>query len=103
MKLHLTKVASLFGCGLLLGLSVVPSLTAGDSASLVLTEKGKSSYVIYHSEKAPQSVKTAAEEIQRVIEISTGVKLEIVHEPTATMICLGDNESARNGAVMLTA
>ena len=70
-----------------------PALSA--PAPLVLTEGGQSRYVLYHAAGAPKSVVLAAEEIQRALEISTGVRLPVVQEPRTPMICLGDNPSAR--------
>lgn len=53
-----------------------------------------SDYSIYFESGAPSSVKLAADELQRVISISSGVKLPIVNQPRSPMICLGDNLSA---------
>ncbi|MFN0195295.1 MAG: DUF4838 domain-containing protein [Planctomycetaceae bacterium] len=62
----------------------------------MLTRDGKSSYVIYHEAEAAESVRFAARELQRVIQIASGVTLPIQHEPAEGMISLGDHPAARN-------
>ncbi len=53
-------------------------------------------YRIYHETEAPPSIRHAAKELQSHLQKALGKKLEIVHEPTAPMISLGDNPSARD-------
>jgi len=60
-----------------------------------LAENGRSAWVIYRAPEAVGSVKLAAEEIQRVLRVSTGAELPIVDEPASPMICLGDNDASR--------
>ncbi|MBI4027564.1 MAG: DUF4838 domain-containing protein [Verrucomicrobia bacterium] len=62
---------------------------------LVLVREGKSDHSIYYSEAAPNPVKIAAQEIQRAVEIATGVKLPIVNAPATPMIALGDSDAAK--------
>src|SRR5688572_4544582 len=58
-------------------------------SELPLVRDGASSYTIYHDPGAPSSVKLAAKELQRVLEISTGAKLSITNAPASPMIALG--------------
>ena len=62
--------------------------------TLPIANGGKSEYVIYHAPDAPASVRTAAMELQRVLNVSTFALLPIVNEPKTPMICLGDNAAA---------
>ncbi len=75
----------------------VTTRAAEDTFALV--ESGRSGYSIYFGSDAPPSVRRAAEEIQRVIRISTGVELPVINEPAEPMICLGDNAAARAAGV----
>jgi len=63
--------------------------------TLTLVSGGRSAYVIYREAGAPPSVKLAAEEMQRVIRLSTGVEIPIESKPADRMVCLGDNGAAR--------
>ena len=55
-----------------------------------------SGYVIFAETNAPATVRLAADEVQRAVAVSTGVKLPIVHAPPAApMVCMGDNAAAR--------
>ena len=76
-----------------LALVLAQGVVAG--ADLPLVKDGKSDYAIYHDADAPPSVKQAAEDIQRVIRVSTGVGIPIENEPASPMICVGDNDSVR--------
>ena len=60
-----------------------------------LVNQGRSPYAIYHDARTTSSVKQAAQELQRVLALSTGVKLAIVEAPRSPMICLGDNAESR--------
>lgn len=83
-------------CGVLAGAALlVAGAQVFAQAPLVIVEGGRSNYSIYVAKDAPASVADAAGEIQRVIGVATGVKLPIVNEPTAAMICLGDNAETR--------
>lgn len=62
---------------------------------LPLVIDGTSGYVIHHAPDAPATVKAAAQELQRVVRISTGVTLPISETPGAPMISLGANASVR--------
>ncbi len=64
-----------------------------------LADGGRSDWVIYREADAPESVLLAAEELQRVLRESTGAELPIVDAPAAPMICLGDNDAAREAGV----
>ncbi|MBL7224301.1 MAG: DUF4838 domain-containing protein [Candidatus Brocadiae bacterium] len=64
-----------------------------------LVAGGESAYVIYHEADAPPSVVTVAKELQTYIERATGAALGIVAEPQSPMICLGDNEAAREAGL----
>ena len=70
---------------------------------LRIVQDGKSGYVIYCDPAAVVWVRDSAKEVQRVLQVSTGVELPISREPTDRMICLGDNESARKAGVTLAA
>jgi Domain of unknown function (DUF4838)/Carbohydrate family 9 binding domain-like len=61
---------------------------------LPLVEKGKSPYTIYIAKGSPESVKDAATELQRVVQLSTDLTLKISNTPTSPMIALGDSPSA---------
>lgn len=61
---------------------------------LTLIADGKSDFVIYREAASPPSVKLAAEELQRVLKVSTGVELPIVEQPAEPMIFVGANDSA---------
>jgi hypothetical protein len=93
--------------------AVLVGMAGGAMAQgLTVVEGGKSAYVIYREAGAAPSVILAAQEVQRVIKISTGVELAIVDQPPAAggtpaprggaprgMICLGDNAAARQAGV----
>lgn len=76
----------------LLGVMVLnsPLFTESD---LLIVKGGTSDYSIYCSRTAVASVKKAASEIQRVINVSSGVFLPIVSTPRQPMISLGENEA----------
>jgi hypothetical protein len=65
---------------------------------LRLVENKSSAYRIYHAAGAPSSVKEAALELQRVVRISTGAELPIMHEAASPMIALGDSGAARSAS-----
>ncbi|RMD75429.1 MAG: hypothetical protein D6820_14765, partial [Lentisphaerae bacterium] len=62
-----------------------------DGEELVLVRDGRSDYVIVTAENAPESVREAALELQRLIGKSTGVKLPVTHRKplSAKAIYLG--------------
>ncbi len=64
-----------------------------------LAENGESDWVIYHAADAVPSVRLAAEELQRVILLSTGAKLPIVDGPASPMICVGENSASRAAGI----
>jgi hypothetical protein len=70
-----------------------------NAAPLPLVENDRSAFVIYHEASAPSSVKAAAAELQRVVEIATGVKLPIQQQLATPMIALGDTEAARQAGL----
>ncbi|MDP7251182.1 MAG: DUF4838 domain-containing protein [Planctomycetota bacterium] len=67
--------------------------------ALGLFGKPSSDYSIYLDAAAPSTVKLAAEELQRGIEISTGIRLPISGKPAERMICLGNNAAARKAGL----
>lgn len=67
--------------------------------ALQLVKSGKTEYAIYHGASAPQTVKLAAEEMQRVIKLSTGVQLPIKNESAIPMISLGNNAEAEKAGL----
>ncbi len=69
------------------------------AAPLPLVDDARSAFVIYHEANAPSSVKRAAGELQRVVEVATGVKLPIRQEPAMAMIALGDTDAARKAGL----
>lgn len=69
--------------------------TAASAEPLTLVARGRSAFVIYRDPASPPSVSLAAQELQRVIKLSTGVELPIRDEPASPMICLGDNAASR--------
>lgn len=76
---------------------LVFALMAGSGAcagELALAEAGRSAYGIYMEKDAPESVKDAAAELQKYIEISTGAKLPLVSQPQEKMIALGNSAAA---------
>jgi len=62
--------------------------------ALGLAVDDATSFVIYRDDAAPQTVKDAATDLQRVLQLATGVQTPIVSSPASPMICLGDNASA---------
>lgn len=70
-------------------------VTGAYAQPLTLAAGGKSAYVIYRDAAAPPSVQLAAQELQRVIKLSTGAELPIVDAPADKMICLGDNAASQ--------
>lgn len=75
--------------------AAVQGQNPSQATSLALVEKGATSYTIYYAPDAPDAVKVAAQELQRVIQTSTGVEIPIGDSPAAKMICLGDNDASR--------
>ena len=73
--------------------------TAHDD-SLVLVSGQTSPYRIYCDPGAPASVKRAAGEVQRVIEVSTGVRLPVTQQPASPMVALGDSDAAREAGLV---
>lgn len=89
------SVATLHGLvvgALLIAVAPVRPVAA---TGLRLVENGTSQYCIYCPAAAPECVKQAARELQRVLRASTGVTLAVVSEPAARMIALGDSAEAR--------
>ena len=74
---------------------------ASHAPPIAVAERGATSYVICHDAAAPRSVKAAAEELQRVIKVSTGVEIPIQNDPAAKMIRLGDGHPAREAGLSL--
>lgn len=74
---------------------VLPASAGKLSLTKRVRGEPRSAYSLYLDANAPSSVRLAAEEIQRAVEISTGVRLPIANAPAAPMICLGDNAEAR--------
>ncbi|MEN6401471.1 MAG: hypothetical protein ABFD94_05955, partial [Armatimonadia bacterium] len=80
---------------LMLSLAMVTfALGVAHAAPLQVVQAGRSDYVIYHQADAPDSVKTAALDLQRYVEAVTGAKLAIVNTPQPKMIALGSNPAA---------
>ncbi len=75
------------------------SVTVIRPPSITLVDTGKSLYSILVETGAPRSVATAAEELQRYIERSTGVRLPIVPRATGPVISLGDTTRARTAGI----
>ncbi|MBI4027552.1 MAG: DUF4838 domain-containing protein [Verrucomicrobia bacterium] len=69
--------------------------------SFRIAQNGQSQYRIYFETNAPSSIKLAAQELQRGIEIAAGVKLPIVHGPARPMIALGDTAASRAAGISL--
>ncbi|MBP5638907.1 MAG: DUF4838 domain-containing protein [Victivallales bacterium] len=70
--------------------------------SLELVTNGQSKFTIYYDqEKATDSVRWAAQELQKYCERVTGAKLPIVSTPTSPMICLGINDAAKAAGASL--
>jgi len=77
-------------------LTFMPSVAAQPAdGGITVVDAGRSDFVIYHAPDAPTSVVQAAGELQHYLERATGARLEIVTEPRAPMICLGDNDAAQ--------
>ena len=70
-----------------------------ETVDVVVVAKGSSACSLYYEPGAPKSVRLAAEEIQRVIRLATGVSLPVVTEATPLMICLGDCAAARAAGI----
>lgn len=93
------SVALAFLCALCAAGFSAPSQAAPPGSrstdALRIIENGKTDYGIYCHAGAPASVQEAAKEIQRVLNVATGVELPLLREPAERMICLGDNEASR--------
>ena len=65
-------------------ISIVPSeiSNAGEAAAATVVNNGFSRFEILTDSGAPDGVREAAAELQRVIAKATGVRLQIVHAPT---------------------
>jgi hypothetical protein len=71
-------------------------------SNLAIVEDGRSRFVIVHATNAPGSVRTAAQELQRYVEKSTGAKLSMVTGDAplqAPFIALGDTPAARAAGI----
>ncbi len=73
---------------------VMLALTGFAGESLPLVAAGRSRFVIYRDPAGPPSVTLAAQELQRVIEVATGVRLPLSDAPAVPMISLGGNPAA---------
>ncbi|PIU65402.1 MAG: hypothetical protein COS85_08930 [Armatimonadetes bacterium CG07_land_8_20_14_0_80_59_28] len=84
-------------------LIVLAGAPQASAARLALVQQvageARSAYSIYADTAAPSPIKLAAEEIQRALAISTGIKLPIAEAPCVPMICLGDNAVARKAGL----
>lgn len=89
------RTRRLVGIGLTVFAAAVCGFPSRGSAALTLAEGGRSSYRIYRAADSPKTVHEAAEELQRVLRIATGVQLPIQDEPGEPMIALGDTPAAR--------
>lgn len=58
-----------------------------------------SSYTIYCDQDAPESVQTAAKDLQKYIKRSTGCRLAIKRTPSDPMIAVGDNPVIRKNGI----
>ena len=80
--------------------AIVASLAArSDAGPLTLAENGRSAYQICSDSKAPASIRRAAHELRRILEVATGAKLPIAPAPATPMICLGVNASSREAGL----
>lgn len=94
------KVIILAGCFGACASIYAETLPIVEGKFLGLFGTPSSEYSIYVEAKTPGTVKLAAEEMQRVIAVSTGVKLPIVNQPATPMICIGDNDSAKEAGLL---
>lgn len=78
------------GCALL----VVLALRSLAAEPLELVAEGRSRYVIHRDPAGPPSVRLAAQELQRVIQVATGVLLPLSDAPAVPMISVGSNPAA---------
>ena len=103
IRLSLIKILTLWiigGFWLPVTFSVVHATEAASiGKNLTLIENGKSAYSIYVPTNAIESVKTAGAELQRVLEISTNIKLPVVNQPLPPMIALGASEAAKAAGI----
>ena len=91
------RAFALLAAWLLVPLSAVQAADRPEDITLV--KKGGTAYVIYHAAQASASVKEAAKELQRVLEISTRAQLPIVRRPGEFMIVLGDTPETRRAGI----
>jgi len=75
-------------------LLLITALWGACAAPLPIVQAGRSDYVIYHQADAPDSVKTAALDLQRYVQAVTGAKLALVNAPQPRMIGLGSSPAA---------
>lgn len=74
---------------------LIAAAAAQDPEGQALVEQGRTAFVIVHDPSAPASVRAAAAELARVVQISTGATLTISPAPGPRTIYLGDSEHAR--------
>ena len=74
-----------YGFAVVIAVALAGGSRSTGAAPLAVVEKGRSSYVVYHEPEAPASVRLAATELQRILRLSTGVELPIVHTPRSPM------------------
>ncbi|MGD9497682.1 MAG: hypothetical protein AB7Y46_15380, partial [Armatimonadota bacterium] len=74
---------------LLVCATIAASALVASCQPVALVQGGASDFVIYHAPDAPPSVRAAAADLQRYIELATGARLEVVTEPAEPAIALG--------------
>ena len=83
-------------------IAAIALLTVGVAvchAAVPVVTNGAAACAIYRAPEAPESVKTAATELQRYVQKVTGVELPIVEGPTTPMIALGASPGATQAGV----
>lgn len=67
--------------------------------AFTIARNGISAHVIYYDKNAPSSVREAAEEVRRVINISCGADLPLAQSPHEPMLVLGDTPETRQAGI----
>ncbi len=84
-------------------LTLALMVTWAQARPVELVTNGASNYAIYYDKGAPSSVASAARDLQNYVNEVSGAHLEIVHQPTDSMICIGENAHSKAAGIDLTA
>jgi hypothetical protein len=83
-------------------LTVALLLNFTQASPVNLVTNRSSNHSIYYEIGAPKQIATAAHDLQQYIKEISGAQLKIVHQPTGSMIYLGENSASRAAGIDLT-